>query len=101
MLSFNQRVFAIVKKIPKGKVLNYGCVAAYAGSVRAARAVGYALAVCPGTVPAHRVLFKDGSLSSAFMRNGKNRQYTLLRAEGVTFSKDKKVKMEKHFYHPK
>jgi len=98
MRSFNQIVFAIVRKIPKGRVLNYGAVAAMAGNTRASRAAGYALAVCPGDVPAHRVVFKDGSLSSAFLERGKNRQHTLLKGEGVGFTKDKKVKMQRHLW---
>lgn len=77
-------------------MLCYGDVAQLAGNHRASRAVGYAMAACPADVPAHRVLFKDGSLSSAFIQNGKNRQYTLLRSEGVKFSKGKKADMRKH-----
>ncbi|MGB2579648.1 methylated-DNA-protein-cysteine methyltransferase-like protein [Elusimicrobium simillimum] len=94
--NFNQRVYDIVRQIPFGHVLSYGNVAHLAGNYRASRAVGYALAACPGDVPAHRVLFKDGTLSRAFIVNGKNRQYTLLRKESVTFTKEKKVKMARH-----
>ena len=43
MKNFNQRVFAIVRRIPRGKVMNYGQTARLAGSPHAARAVGYAL----------------------------------------------------------
>lgn len=95
--NFNQRIYDIVRQIPAGYVLCYGDVAAIAGNTRASRAVGYALAVCPDDVPAHRVLFKDGTLSRAFLTaKGKNRQYTLLKAENVTFTKERKVKMDKH-----
>ena len=93
-------VYAIVRKIPKGRVLNYGAVAALAGNTRASRAVGYALAVCPENVPAQRVVFKDGGLSRAFIKNGRQTQYLLLKAEGVAFSRDKKVKMKTHLWKP-
>jgi methylated-DNA-protein-cysteine methyltransferase-like protein len=96
MDSFNEIVYAVVRKIPKGKVLNYGAVARLAGRPRCARAAGYALSACPRGVPAHRVVFKDGGLSPAFMRGGKNMQYVLLKAEKVAFTKDKKVNMKKH-----
>jgi len=96
--NFNQKVYAITRAIPRGFVLNYGAVAARAGNTRASRAVGYAMAACPKNVPAHRVVFKDGSLSSAFLERGKNKQYALLKAEGVTFTKDKKVKMSRHLW---
>lgn len=92
--SFNQKVYKIVSLIPKGKVLSYGRVAALAGNYRASRAAGYAVAARNAPpLPYHRVVFKDGSLSKAFMSRGKNKQYALLRAEKVKFDKEKKVKM--------
>ncbi|WP_428898348.1 methylated-DNA-protein-cysteine methyltransferase related protein [Parelusimicrobium proximum] len=101
--SFNDRVYEVVRKIPCGKVLNYGTVAHLAGNARAARAVGYACAAinAPQDLPYHRVLFKDGSLSDAFLVNGKNMQYALLKKEKISFTKDKKVKMSKHLWHAK
>ncbi|MCL2389467.1 MAG: MGMT family protein [Elusimicrobia bacterium] len=97
-LSFNQRVYGIVGKIPKGKVMYYGAVAALVGNRRASRAVGYALHnnPSPETIFCHRVVFKDGSLTPAFVFGGKNAQYKLLKAECVTFTKDGKVNMKKH-----
>jgi methylated-DNA-protein-cysteine methyltransferase-like protein len=96
-LNFNQRVYSIVSKIPKGKVMCYGAVAALADSPRASRAVGYALHNNPDpkTIFCHRVVFKDGSLTPAFVFGGKNAQYKLLKAEGITF-KGGKVNMDKH-----
>jgi methylated-DNA-protein-cysteine methyltransferase-like protein len=92
---FYDKVYDAVKKIPKGKVSTYGRIAVLCGNPRCARAVGYALHQNPDpeNIPCHRVVFKDGSLSPAFAFGGKNRQYRLLKAEGVKFSKDKKVKL--------
>lgn len=66
-MSFNDRVYEIVRQIPEGKVLSYGQVACMAGSWRASRAVGYALHRNPyqGKVPCHRVVFQDGRLVKA------------------------------------
>lgn len=94
--TFNTLVYTIVSHIPCGYVLSYGDIAVLCGNTHASRAVGYAMAACPPEIPAHRVVFKDGTLSKAFFVKGKNRQYSLLRAEKVRFTKDKKVNMAKH-----
>lgn len=95
--TFNQKVYDIVRQIPCGKVLSYGNIARLTGSFRASRAVGYAVAALNAPpLPYHRVVYKDGALSPAFMEKGKNRQYTLLKKEGVTFTQGKRVCMKKH-----
>lgn len=95
--TFNDRVYDVIRLIPRGKVLSYGRVARLAGNPRASRAVGYAAAspYAP-RLPYHRVVYKDGSLSPAFLVKGKNRQHALLKEEGVLFTKDQRVKMNKH-----
>lgn len=81
------RIYAAVKLIPRGSVATYGQVAAAAGNPRWARVVGYALHVNPqpGVIPCHRVVKKDGEVSSAFAFGGANRQVELLTDEGVSF----------------
>lgn len=93
--SFNQRVYDIVRRIPKGRVMSYGQIAALAGNARAARAVGYAAAspYAP-KLPFHRVVYKDGSCSPAF-GGGSKGQRRLLAAEGVEFTKDGRVLMRR------
>ncbi len=61
--SFREKVFAVVKKIPRGEVLTYGEVAARAGNARAARAVGNILTTNYNpAIPCHRVIRSDGKL---------------------------------------
>lgn len=88
--NFNQRVYAVVRRIPAGKVLNYGRVARLAGNVHASRAVGYALhGLRDGDdVPWQRVVFRDGGL--AFAVSG---QRKLLEEEGALFTAEGKVDM--------
>ena len=76
----------------------YGAIARLAGSHRASRAVGYAVHNNPDpkTIFCHRVVFKDGSLAPGFVFGGKDAQYKLLKAEGITFTPAGKVNMEKH-----
>ena len=60
---FTQRIYEVVRQIPRGKVASYGQVAMLAGNPRGARGVGFALHrnPQPGVIPCHRVVFKDGS----------------------------------------
>ena len=80
-----QKIYAIVKQIPKGCVASYGQVAALAGNPRWARVVGYALHVNPDPahIPCYRVVNREGRLADAFAFGGVNEQKLLLEAEGV------------------
>ena len=86
-LSFKQKVFAVVGKIPKGKVLTYKQVAEKAGSPRAFRAVG---SVLRGNfdlaIPCHRVVKSDGSLGD-YNRGGTSENAESLRRRSNSFSK--------------
>lgn len=63
--SFQKRVWEITRAIPRGQTRTYGEIASQAGSPRAARAVGQAMANNPWLVivPCHRVLGSDGRLT--------------------------------------
>lgn len=84
-MSFYDKVYAVVRQIPPGKVASYGQVAALAGSPRASRVVGYALHInpMPGVVPCHRVVNREGRLAPGFAFGGLDEQRLLLEAEGV------------------
>jgi O-6-methylguanine DNA methyltransferase len=61
--TFKQKVFEVVKKIPKGKTLTYKEVARRAGSIGAARAVGLILKTnFDPKIPCHRVIGSDGKM---------------------------------------
>jgi methylated-DNA-protein-cysteine methyltransferase-like protein len=85
--SFDERVYAAVKQIPRGCVATYGQIAGMIGAPRAARYVGFALHRNPyeGIVPCHRVVFADGSLAPGFLFGGPDEQRKRLESEGVIF----------------
>lgn len=61
--SFTEKVYEVVKKIPRGKVLTYKEVAKRAGNVKASRAVGNILHKNHDPeIPCHRVIRSDGNL---------------------------------------
>lgn len=92
-----EKIYDVVRRIPRGAVATYGQVAALAGNRRWARVVGYALHVNPNPdeIPCYRVVTKEGNVSPAFAFGGGNRQRELLEADGVEFE-DGHVIMEKY-----
>jgi methylated-DNA-protein-cysteine methyltransferase-like protein len=96
-MNFYEKVYDIVARIPRGKVVSYGQVASWTGSWRASRAVGYALFRPPEDrrLPCHRVVHRDGALAAneAF---GAGVQRRLLEEEGVGFTADGCVDMKKY-----
>ncbi|MBR5128395.1 MAG: MGMT family protein [Roseburia sp.] len=80
-----EKIYEVVKQIPKGTVATYGQVAALAGNKRWARVVGYALHVNPDPegIPCYRVVNREGCLSEAFAFGGVNQQKLLLEADGI------------------
>ena len=59
------RIYAVVRRVPHGRVTTYGAVARIAGLPGHARQVGYALSALPAgtSVPWHRVINAQGKLS--------------------------------------
>ena len=91
------KIYEAVKLVPCGSVATYGQIAEAVGNKRLSRVVGYALHVNPqpGVIPCHRVLKRDGEVSSAFAFGGANRQVELLKGEGVEFADDSHVDMKR------
>lgn len=83
--ALRQRVNALVRRVPRGRVVTYGQVAALVGAPRAARAVGQAMRVCPAAVPWHRVVNGRGTVSPRGDGSGAFSQRLLLEGEGVRF----------------
>jgi methylated-DNA-protein-cysteine methyltransferase-like protein len=100
--NYFERVYAVVKKIPKGKVTTYGEIARFLGNPRSARAVGWALHVNPyeKLIPCHRVVNREGALSKSFVFGGKDEQLIRLIREGIEFQKNGKVNVLKYFWKP-
>lgn len=82
-----ERIYAVVARIPRGRVATYGQVAALAKIGAQPRLVGYALAALPdGTrLPWHRVVNAQGRVSPRATPGWDALQRALLEREGVTF----------------
>jgi len=91
MNPFYQSIYAIVAKIPQGKVVSYGKIAAALGRPRSSREVGRAMRICPEGIPWQRVVMADGTITGgeyAEMRKA------ILETEGVVFTADGRVDMK-------
>ena len=96
-----QAIYAVIRRIPKGRVASYGQVARVAGLVNAARQVGYALHALPtgSAVPWHRVLNAEGAVS---LRNHHAlTQHLLLTREGVRFDVRGRVDLARFGWKPR
>ena len=86
---FHERVYAIVRQVPAGKVASYGDIATRLGSPRVARHVGWALAALNddnADVPWHRIINSRGRISFKGHTVRAVLQRSLLESEGVVFS---------------
>lgn len=88
--NFFERVYDVVKQIPRGRVATYGQIGwIAAGSPHAARTVGWALHGLPENrideVPWWRVINAQGRISNSRARHGAAEQRRRLEEEGVLF----------------
>ena len=83
---FQLKVWAYVKKIPKGSVKTYSQVAKAVGTPLAVRAVANAIGKNPYApkIPCHRVIRSDGSLGGYSGKGGIKTKRLLLKKEGIT-----------------
>ncbi len=97
ILTVFEKIYEVVKNIPKGHVATYGQVAMLAGNPRWARVVGYALHnnPAPATIPCHRVVNREGRVATAFAFGGGETQRELLEKEGVEFQADGSIDLGK------
>ncbi|TDE31352.1 MULTISPECIES: MGMT family protein [Flavobacterium] len=100
--NFFERVYAIAKQIPYGKVTSYGAIAKALGTARSARMVGWAMNASHNLedVPAHRVVNRKGLLTGKLHFDGTNLMQQLLENEGITVIDNQIVDFEKHFWQP-
>jgi methylated-DNA-protein-cysteine methyltransferase-like protein len=96
--SIRTRIYAVVKRIPCGRVATYGQVATLAGLDAHARQAGYALHSLPdgSDVPWHRVINARGEISPRNSSDSHELQRLLLEEEGIVFSVDGKVSLDRY-----
>lgn len=90
-----ERVYAAVRRVPRGRVITYGEIARQVGLRNGARTVGWALASHPDgeAVPWWRVVRSDGTIAN---RQFAAEQRKRLRRDGVRFALDGSVDLARY-----
>ncbi len=103
---FERDVHAVARLVPEGRVTSYGAIARYLGAARAARMVGWAMNralsadAVGGSIPAHRVLNRQGLLTGRMHFPTPTAMAERLRAEGVPVEQDCVVDFAERFWDP-
>ena len=100
---FFQRVYEVVRTIPLGRVTTYGLIAKKLGTASSARTVGWALNAChnDSSIPAHRVVNRNGLLSGKHHFKGLDLMKQLLENEGIEVNDNKVVDFNTKLWNPK
>lgn len=100
--NFFQEVYEVVKLIPSGRVTTYGAIAAYLGTKKSARMVGWAMNAAHSLpdVPAHRVVNRIGVLTGKHFFASPTQMQELLEQEGIKIEDDTIQNFKKHFWNP-
>ena len=101
--SFFEKVYQVVRKIPKGRVTSYGAIAEFLGTRGSARMVGWAMNAShthTSQVPAHRVVNRNGLLTGKHHFDGPMVMQQLLESEGIEIVGDKVIRFEELFWEP-
>ncbi|HKO77465.1 MAG TPA: MGMT family protein [Flavobacterium sp.] len=100
--NFFERVYAVVRQIPYGKVTSYGAIAKVLGAARSARMVGWAMNAAHKLedVPAHRVVNRKGLLTGKHHFDGTNLMQQLLESEGIVVEDNQIMNFESVFWEP-
>lgn len=103
---FYSRVWAVVGRIPAGRVTTYGHIARHLGSPRASRGVGWALKAVAASdrsvleIPCHRVVNRDGRLTGRRHFATPTAMEERLAAEGVAVASGDRVDLSTYLWDP-
>lgn len=100
--NFFERVYAVARQIPFGRITSYGAIAKHIGAARSARMVGWAMNASHNRedIPAHRVVNRKGLLTGKHHFDGTNLMQQLLESEGITVIDNQIIDFDKHFWQP-
>ncbi len=99
--NFFEKVYAVARQIPYGRVTSYGAIANYLGAAGSARMVGWAMNGSGSKdVPAHRVVNRKGLLTGKHHFEGTNLMQQLLESEGIEVVENAIQNFEKCFWDP-
>ena len=96
-------MYEVVKLIPPGRVTSYAAIARYLGTAGSARMVGWAMNASHKqlqSIPAHRVVNRNGLLTGKHHFGGPDLMRQLLESEGIQFRGDQILNFSDKFWDP-
>ena len=99
---FFERVYAVVRLIPPGRVTSYGAIAAYLGAKKSSRMVGWAMNAAHkyNDIPAHRVVNRNGMLTGKMHFKTATEMLSLLESEHTSVVNDRISEFKSKFWDP-
>jgi methylated-DNA-protein-cysteine methyltransferase related protein len=99
-LEYRERVYKIVRRIPRGQVMTYGQIAYILGEGYTPRTVGFVMAGSNNETPWHRVINSQGRCSTGRVLLPPDKQQRMLENEGVEFNASGSCELPKYIWHP-
>ncbi|HLO00628.1 MAG TPA: MGMT family protein [Pyrinomonadaceae bacterium] len=97
---YRERVFRIVRMIPRGRVMTYGQIAEILGEGYTPRTVGFVMHSSDDKTPWHRVINAQGGCSTRGLVLPHDKQQRMLEAEGVRFNERGRCELKDHLWIP-
>jgi methylated-DNA-protein-cysteine methyltransferase-like protein len=98
--NYRERVYKIVRGIPRGRVMTYGQLAEILGDGYTPRTVGFAMHGADEGIPWHRVINAQGACSTGNVVLPHDKQQRMLEAEGIRFNERGRCNLEKYLWIP-
>lgn len=98
---YRERVYQLVRRIPRGRVTTYGEIAYILGEGYTPRTVGFVMHGAGTKTPWHRVINSRGSCSTGGVVLPSNKQQLMLETEGVEFNDKGCCNLETYLWHPR
>ena len=97
---YRERVFRIVRMIPRGHVMTYGQIAEILGEGYTPRTVGFVMHSANDKTPWHRVINAQGGCSTRGLVLPHDKQQRMLEAEGVSFNESGRCELQQYLWIP-
>ncbi len=97
---YQERVFRLVRSIPRGRVMTYGQIAEILGEGYTPRTVGFVMHAANDKTPWHRVINAQGGCSTRELVLPHDKQQRMLEAEGVSFNDRGRCELQTYLWIP-
>lgn len=98
--NYRERVYRIVRSIPRGRVMTYGQLAEILGDGYTPRTVGFVMHSSDDKTPWHRVINAQGACSTGGVVLPHDKQQRMLEAEGICFNKRGRCDLKTYVWIP-